>query len=443
MIFPTDELYELRRRLNSRMDSGELLPTEVFRQALAADPADPAALRYFALEALDDGNAQKGEDYAREAIRTHPGDFEGYLLLARALKQRDPASPAVSGFLRLAIETLQLDSEADIDREHLVWMAETAGLDAPDEQRSADEIMQTVLERLAADTRPEPETATRELLPYRLIYELYDHSGDVLDASTVDAILQNAERCAPLLTGILNQWGEGLLPPDHYSEVERSLALLGEIGDPAALPTLLDFLTLDEDDLAGPADWAFRRILSRRPEESLERIRALIPNARTSARVVLAELIGLMPEVPGRVEVIEGLTQGIERIPLRERAALVTGTIGGLVIAGKGQSAVADALETQYAGIIEKSHRAQLRDLRHAAAVADAPPEDSIYDICCREPAEPDPDDVHDHDHNNDHGHDHVETIHRPPRPGRNDPCWCGSGKKYKKCHLSEDELAQ
>lgn len=21
-------------------------------------------------------------------------------------------------------------------------------------------------------------------------------------------------------------------------------------------------------------------------------------------------------------------------------------------------------------------------------------------------------------------------------KPGRNDPCWCGSGKKYKKCHL-------
>ena len=24
-------------------------------------------------------------------------------------------------------------------------------------------------------------------------------------------------------------------------------------------------------------------------------------------------------------------------------------------------------------------------------------------------------------------------------RPGRNDDCWCGSGKKYKKCHLDED----
>ncbi len=23
---------------------------------------------------------------------------------------------------------------------------------------------------------------------------------------------------------------------------------------------------------------------------------------------------------------------------------------------------------------------------------------------------------------------------------GRNDLCWCGSGKKYKKCHLEKDE---
>ena len=29
-----------------------------------------------------------------------------------------------------------------------------------------------------------------------------------------------------------------------------------------------------------------------------------------------------------------------------------------------------------------------------------------------------------------------VETIQRQaPKVGRNDPCPCGSGKKYKKCH--------
>lgn len=29
------------------------------------------------------------------------------------------------------------------------------------------------------------------------------------------------------------------------------------------------------------------------------------------------------------------------------------------------------------------------------------------------------------------------------PVPGRNEPCWCGSGKKYKKCHEQEDERLQ
>ncbi len=29
-----------------------------------------------------------------------------------------------------------------------------------------------------------------------------------------------------------------------------------------------------------------------------------------------------------------------------------------------------------------------------------------------------------------------YENLVPPPKPGRNDRCWCGTGKKYKKCHL-------
>jgi len=38
---------------------------------------------------------------------------------------------------------------------------------------------------------------------------------------------------------------------------------------------------------------------------------------------------------------------------------------------------------------------------------------------------------------NHDHGHDPVlETYRREtPKLGRNDPCFCGSGRKFKKCH--------
>ena len=32
--------------------------------------------------------------------------------------------------------------------------------------------------------------------------------------------------------------------------------------------------------------------------------------------------------------------------------------------------------------------------------------------------------------------------VNKKKKPGRNDPCWCGSGKKYKKCHLDADRAA-
>ena len=55
------------------------------------------------------------------------------------------------------------------------------------------------------------------------------------------------------------------------------------------------------------------------------------------------------------------------------------------------------------------------------------------------------PDCDHDHDHDHDHGHVHgpdCDHDHGPapyvrtaPKIGRTDPCPCGSGKKFKKCH--------
>jgi preprotein translocase subunit SecA len=45
------------------------------------------------------------------------------------------------------------------------------------------------------------------------------------------------------------------------------------------------------------------------------------------------------------------------------------------------------------------------------------------------------------HVHGPDCNHDHHEQVSSQPfrraeaKQGRNDPCACGSGKKYKKCH--------
>lgn len=33
-----------------------------------------------------------------------------------------------------------------------------------------------------------------------------------------------------------------------------------------------------------------------------------------------------------------------------------------------------------------------------------------------------------------------IMPVHVAPRPGRNEPCPCGSGRKYKHCCLAKDE---
>ncbi len=41
--------------------------------------------------------------------------------------------------------------------------------------------------------------------------------------------------------------------------------------------------------------------------------------------------------------------------------------------------------------------------------------------------------------HDHDHSHQQLTPTRNPMRSvGRNDPCPCGSGKKFKKCHAGE-----
>ncbi len=47
--------------------------------------------------------------------------------------------------------------------------------------------------------------------------------------------------------------------------------------------------------------------------------------------------------------------------------------------------------------------------------------------------------DDHVHGPHCNHGAAVQQPVRRKEKPGRNEPCWCGSGKKYKKCHYASD----
>jgi uncharacterized protein YecA (UPF0149 family) len=89
----------------------------------------------------------------------------------------------------------------------------------------------------------------------------------------------------------------------------------------------------------------------------------------------------------------------------------------------------AATIEKRYGGMLSREARKELKNLRgeieEARKEITEAEEPSIYEVCLD-------------------GFDAVEEDEpyqrAEPKLGRNEPCWCGSGKKYKKCHLDSDE---
>jgi SEC-C motif len=398
MIFPPESVYEFRRELVVKMTSGELTDAEGFRQALAVDPHDPIATGSLAFAAEKDGERTLAAQLAHRFIEANPISHEGYALLGRVLPDR----PLAAAYLVLGVRKLHFDPEA------------------------GPELDRAGVPELPLAPNDEPAAVTQELEPHRLLHELFVAGLEAIDASLLDRVLARGADCAPLLLGVLNAYGEDLLHEDD-GLVVRALALLGEIGDPAALPALAKFVPLEDDTIGGAARWAFLRIARRRPAEALDIIRHLSIGAEALDLAALAQQLCLMPEVPGRSQVLLSLADNIAEFDKDERDLVIVSMLTSAhVMQGAGSESAA-AIEAQFGALLSrearkelKSLRAEIEEARQEIVEAEEP---SLYDVCLE-------------------GFDMVddETFERAePKRGRNEPCWCGSGKKYKKCHLDAD----
>jgi tetratricopeptide (TPR) repeat protein len=427
IIFPSDGLYELRQSLMAQMDSGVLSQADGFRQAIEADPDDSLALLYLGLAAEGEGDLAKAERLARLAIRNHPSGHQAYILLQRLVAARNPDSPLVEGYAQLGLKKILWDEEAleQMDFRKLApQLAGSSGL----EQNNLDqnhETLQALIDHLEAEPRFEPPDVAAELEPHRLIHQLREAGADALATDVTRGILARAETCGPMLLGILKEFGEDLLESDDDTMVVRALALLGEMGNWAVLPEISEFLILEEEHLAQAAAWAFGRIAFRRPVESLQVIRGIVPTAEALHRAGLAQQLCQMPEVPGRLEVLASLAEGMELYPNPEQESLLLNMISSAWVMQGVNCELGHSLQQRYGSVLDGDSRKELKKIR--AELASMPPfvpreeETSVYDIC-GEDSQP------------------VETVvYDTPKLGRNDPCWCGSGKKYKKCHLEAD----
>jgi SEC-C motif len=401
MIFPPESVYELRRELAAKMATGALSDAEAFRQALAVDPHDPAATRFLALAAEKDGDPFLAAQLAHRFIQADPISHEGYALLGRVL----PRGPLAIAYLALSIKKLHFDPEAG---------PRLASANVPDPPLVLPD---------------EPEAVTRELEPHRLLHELFAAGVEAIDVSLIDRVLARGADCAPLLLGVLNAYGEDL-PHDNDGLLVRALALLGEIGDPAALDALARFVPLEDETIGGAARWAFTRIARRRPAETLDIVRRLSIGAEALDLAALAQQLCLMPDAPGRSEALLGLSDNLAEFEKDERDLVIVSMLTSALVMHGAHAEPAITIEARHGAQLSREARKELKNLRAEIEAARQemagvePEEPSIYEVCAD-------------------GFDVVEdeTFERAePKLGRNEPCWCGSGKKYKKCHLDSDE---
>jgi hypothetical protein len=311
-------------------------------------------------------------------------------------------------------------------------------------QLSPEQKSALVVIGLEAPPANEPADVTERMKPWRILDRL--QSDSVFERDEVDEMIAVGPALAPLLVGLLRDWAQGLLNEDDAAPVENALALLGEIGTAAELEPALELLDVDDEEVGNCAQWAIERIMQRFPRESIQ---ALISTPELIAgphyRLAIALILSRNRAIDPEGELFDLLTGGISKWEKDERNTIFPMLLSMLAIAGgaSGFERARTALKRE-----GRALSASTRSLCEAVLedIGDAPPMPgagavTVYDICAGEAEWPE---VEDDEFDDDEDFDlPLEPVRKAVLPGRNDPCWCNSGKKYKKCHLEADERAR
>ena len=291
----------------------------------------------------------------------------------------------------------------------------------------------------------DPE-ATGPASPQELVQHLRGYAGGLPEAVRQPLVAAGATLVPALIT----------LVEDALADDQRDLGwaplhaldLLGALGDARALPVLLRCLDLeDELDLRVEQAEAALRALGARALEGCVAAYAASPRDAFRDRLagvmsqwglhderIYAALLDTLQRTPelganylvdyGDTRVLEVLAQTFEALPIRA---------GDNPIANRVFIELRCAIEDLGGHLTAaQQHKFAQADVARRRLVAQLPwdldaPSESAGRMTTVARAAPGPQRPH--------------TTGKP-KLGRNAPCWCGSGKKYKKCHLPLEEHA-
>jgi len=255
--------------------------------------------------------------------------------------------------------------------------------------------------------------------PKQLIQALHDAGIGPLERAVVEQILAHGAECLPLLFGILHSDVDDAV-------LSRALALIGELGDGDGLAKAFAFFgesEEQEDAVTESAEWAARRISRRLPAESLEVMTELAEDADIGLLSDICKTLAAMPRVDGRAECLLSLTKRLTDLENEYDEALlaVSLVITAMFIDGP-RAELVNTVRAKAEPHIDKQSHKDIKTVEQELLKEPHNPDEEeidVYTLVCE-------------------GFDEEPTgpiVREEPKIGRNDPCPCGSGKKFKKCH--------
>jgi len=443
MLFLPESVYQSRRALLKDLDRGKLTAEQAYQRMLEMEATDHIALVELGRLRQQVGDRAGAEECFWRAVQAQPWHWGPYLGLAQLLADSSEQAPLSQGLAELAFRKLLLDDEALENLSHEPPLRGFEGIEGLKDLSRAEQI-ELAAEALRRRRDLEPAAVTARLRPHRLIHQLQEAAD--IDAQFVDVLVQEGQAIVPLLVGVLRAWAQNYLTDDDECTVENVLALLGEIGDAAAIPCLLEFAALDNVDLSGAASWALDRIIESHSDQAAPVIGDIAPGLAVPERIAVVEKLLRHRRLDASGELFMRLSENLSVCSNEDRERFVPLLLMAIITArGRPGLELARATLRRTSDLLSRKGRALCEDLIADLGAGSIPvppsPEPSpwtVYDICAGNAVWED-----DEEESGDEEDDFSpEPARRKHTPGRNDPCWCGSGRKYKKCHLEADQQA-
>jgi hypothetical protein len=449
MVAPSQAVRRQCRALILELTEGKFTLAELRRRLLELDPGHPLALYGEAMSAWDAGDLETARDFMWRCLWSMPLDFRplfGMYALTLGEDQQFTEELLVLAMRHYAEQAPELKIVEELTR--------NLPADAPVRLLLADESALARMNEKMAEMRG---GEAPELVPFWAADHLSDVMGDPEDEELVERMLAQPEVYAGVLRGLCSLSGGEFNPGPGAFSVSSALAVLGEMGRMEDVPWVAERCSDEDRQVRNTAIWALTRIGSRQEREFREQLKLGVEGRngwplsaltgqlwmrhgqRGMEPLLLKLLAGregdedweydfnLPPVVDALLRLDRRRNKRVVREALKKRGSRLGEAAQRLV-----SELLSDEMECNPVWASEDFVQAPLKEVLF----------EDVLEILAEESELAQELGGGEEEYEDEYEDDEVGPV-AVARPGRNEPCWCGSGKKYKKCHLASDEAGE